>query len=178
MHDYAVGRYVTTATGNAWLRSWPLRNHSDPCMDENKIKNKLNNVQFLLISFIFIFSLQDVDTSNCKAMISMIKATCVFFSENRRFCVILCKIMYARQATVRFACGITEVTHCPRLCSNYCFPIKRMVTRTQRTLTLCVICLCCSTLRSIAVHIHSVFCVPCTVCGNVQQYADTATFLR
>jgi len=29
-------------------------------------------------------------------------------------------------------------------------------------------------LRSIAVHMHSVFCVPCTVCDNVQQYADTA----
>ena len=70
------GRYVTTATGNAWLRSWPLCNHSDPSMDENKIQKILHNIQFLFISFIFISSLQDVDTSNCKAMISMIKATC------------------------------------------------------------------------------------------------------
>ena len=49
-----------------------------------------------------------------------------------------------------------------------------MVTRTQRTVTLYVNCLCCSTLRPIAVHIHSVFCVSCTVCGNVQQCAGAA----
>jgi len=29
-------------------------------------------------------------------------------------------------------------------------------------------------LHSIAVHIHSVFCVPCTVCGVVLLCADTA----
>jgi len=29
-------------------------------------------------------------------------------------------------------------------------------------------------LRSISVHLHIVFCVPCTVCDNVQQCADTA----
>ena len=29
-------------------------------------------------------------------------------------------------------------------------------------------------LRSIAVHIHSVFCVPFNVCDNVQLCADTA----
>jgi len=33
-------------------------------------------------------------------------------------------------------------------------------------------------LRSIAVHIQSVFCVPCTVCDNVQQSADIAIVLR
>jgi len=32
----------------------------------------------------------------------------------------------------------------------------------------------CGMLLSIAVHIHSVFCVPCTVWNNVQQSADTA----
>jgi len=39
-------------------------------------------------------------------------------------------------------------------------------------------CLFCSMLRSIAVHIHSVFCVPCTVCHNVQQCAGTAILKR
>ena len=61
-----------------------------------------------------------------------------FFPENRAVCVMLCKIMYARQATVRFACGITEGTHCHRICNNYCFPITTMVTRKQCTVTLYV----------------------------------------
>jgi hypothetical protein len=42
------------------------------------------------------------------------------------------------------------------------------------TLYKYVQCLYCSMLRSIAVHIHSVFCVPCAVCDNVQQCADIA----
>ena len=82
--------------------------------------------------------------------------------------------MYARQATVRFECGITKVTHSPRICNSYSFPIAAMVTRTQNTVTLYVNSHCCSKLCSITVHIHSVFCVPCTVCGNVQQCAGTA----
>jgi len=52
--------------------------------------------------------------------------------------------------------------------------MESMVARTQRTVTLYVQRLFCSLLRSIAVHIHSVFCVPCTVGDNVQQCADTA----
>jgi len=62
----------------------------------------------------------------------------------------------------------------PRICNNYCFPIAAMVTRTHHRVTLYVNSLCCSTLRPIAVHMHSVFCVLCTVCGNVQQCAATA----
>ena len=54
------------------------------------------------------------------------------------------------------------------------FSISKSVTQKQRTVTLYEQCLFCSMLRSIAVHMHSVFCVPCTVCDNVQQYADTA----
>ena len=97
-----------------------------------------------------------------------------FFHKNRAVCVILWKILYARQATVHFARRVTKVNHSPRIRNNYCFPIATMVTRKQCTVTLYVNCLCCSMLRSIAVHIHSVFCVLCTVCGNVQQCAGTA----
>ena len=61
-----------------------------------------------------------------------------------------------------------------RICNAYYFSTATTVTRTQRTVTLHVQCLFCSMLRSIAVHMHSVFCVPCTVCDNVQQCADTA----
>jgi hypothetical protein len=61
-----------------------------------------------------------------------------------------------------------------RLCNSYSFSTATMVTRTQSTVTLYIQCLLCSLLRLIAVHMHSVFCVPCTVCDNVLQYADTA----
>jgi len=56
--------------------------------------------------------------------------------------------------------------------------MAKLVTRPNHYVTIYVQCLYCSKLRSIAVHIHIVFCVPCTVCDNVQQCADTAILLR
>ena len=47
-----------------------------------------------------------------------------FFHENLAFFVILWKILYARQATVRFACGITEVTNCPEYVTLKVFPLQ------------------------------------------------------
>ena len=75
---------------------------------------------------------------------------------------------------VHFACGITKISNSPRICNIYCFSMATMVTRTHRTVTLYVQCVFCSILRPISVHIHSVFCVPCTVCVNVQHCTDTA----
>jgi hypothetical protein len=49
-----------------------------------------------------------------------------------------------------------------------------MVTRTHHRDTFYVECLYYSMLRSIAVHIHNVFCVPFNVCDNVQLCADKA----
>jgi len=51
--------------------TWPLSNHSDP---ETNISN---HKSFYLFSFSH-YILNDIDTSNSKAMISMIKATCFF----------------------------------------------------------------------------------------------------
>jgi len=53
-----------------------------------------------------------------------------------------------------------------------------IVTRKQHRVTLYVQCLFCSILRSIAVQIHSVFCVLCNVCDNVQQSDGTAIIWR
>ena len=66
------------------------------------------------------------------------------------------------------------MTHAHRICNTYYFSTATLITRTHRTVTLYEQCLFCSMLRSIAVHMHSVFCVPSTVCDNVQQFADTA----
>ena len=49
--------------------TWPLSNHSVP---ETNISDHKSFYLFLFSHYI----LNDVDTSNCKAMISMIKATC------------------------------------------------------------------------------------------------------
>jgi hypothetical protein len=101
------------------------------------------------------------------------------FSRNRAVCVIMWKITLSRQATGLFAYWIIKVslTH---IHSEYIFLLfhATLVTRTHHCVTSYVQCHNRSMLPSIAVHIHSVFCVPCTVCDNVQQCADTAILLR
>jgi hypothetical protein len=76
--------------------------------------------------------------------------------------------MWVRQTTVLFACWITEVTRAPRICNTYCFPQQHWLRERTTMLTLYVQCLYCTTLLSMSVQICSVFCVPCTVCDNVQ----------
>ena len=63
-----TGNHYRYGNGNMaeQTTTWPLSNHSDP----------------EAISFSH-YILKDVDTSNCKAMISMIKATCFFFIFNK-----------------------------------------------------------------------------------------------
>jgi hypothetical protein len=102
------------------------------------------------------------------------------FSRNRAVCVIMWKILLSRQGTARFACWIINVTHTHprkntlRMCNTYCFSTATLFTRKHHSVTLYLQCLYRSRLRSIAVHIHSVFCVLCTVCDNVPKGADTA----
>jgi hypothetical protein len=71
--------------------TWPLSNHCDPeativmatAIWRNK-QQQNNNMAPKESQRLYLFSfshhiLKEVDTSNCKAMISMIKATCFFF---------------------------------------------------------------------------------------------------
>jgi len=62
--------------------------------------------------------------------------------------------------------------------NTHCLSTVTIVTRMHHRFTPYVQCLFYSILRSIAVHIHSVFCVPCNVCEYVQQCADTAILSR
>jgi len=62
---------------------------------------------------------------------------------------------------VRIAFWITEEANALGIFNAYCFSTSFVLNAPD--------CLFCSTLLSIAVHIHSVFCVPCTVCDIVQQ---------
>jgi len=66
------------------------------------------------------------------------------------------KICRSIQAAVRFACCITEVTHAHNNKILISFPWQNGNAKAPQPLF-------CSLLGSIAVHIHSVFCVPCTV---------------
>jgi len=54
------------------------------------------------------------------------------------------------------------------------FPGKKNGYPKPRLVSLHVQCLFCSILRSSFVHIHSVSCVACNVCDNVQQCDGTA----
>jgi hypothetical protein len=98
-------------------------------------------------------------------LINFFTKLCFLCDNEERYCT-------ARQATVRFAWWVIEVTHALTICNIYCFSTATMVKRTHHHVTLYVRCLFCSMLRPIAVHIHTVFCVPCTACDNVQQCAD------
>jgi hypothetical protein len=70
--------------------------------------------------------------------------------------------------------GIHTQTQILRICNFYCFFMSKAVTRMHPRVTLYLRCVYFSMLRSIAVHIHRVFCVLCNVLDNVQQCADTA----
>ena len=71
-----TGNHYRYGNGNMAEQTitWPLSNHSDP------ETNIFDHNSFYLFSFSH-YILNDVDTSNCKAMISMIKATCFFFNS-------------------------------------------------------------------------------------------------
>jgi len=68
-----------------------------------------------------------------------------------------------------------EYTHI--ICNIYWFSTEKLDSE-RNVFLIQVQCFFCSILLSIAVHIHSVFCVPCNVCDNVQQCDGTAIVWR
>jgi hypothetical protein len=71
-----TGNHYRYGNGNMaeQTTTWPLSNHSDTQTNISDHKS------FYLFSFSH-YILNDVDTSNCKAMISMNKATCFFLTQ-------------------------------------------------------------------------------------------------
>jgi len=89
-------------------------------------------------------------------LINFFTKLCFLCDNEERYCT-------ARQATVRFAWWVIEVTHALTICNIYCFSTATMVKRTHHHVTLYVRCLFCSMLR----YTYGASSVPCYVIRTV-----------